>query len=1488
MSAVARNQVFSAVHTVGGLLPADMLTRISEGKDVKGSRPADYKVIGSRSVRDDAERHWDYLKSVWAELRLKLPRVPEAVTPADPTGLAISQWLEPLFAELGFGELPAVGPAGIADDDGGKPFAISHRWNHVPVHLAAWNADLDRRPVGTGTVPPQSLVQECLNRTEALLWGVLTNGRRLRLLRDSSALATASYVEFDLEAIFDGELFSEFVLLYRLLHVTRFRIDEGEAPSACWLEKWRTEAIASGARALEAYREGVQKAITELGTGFLRHPANDKLRKTIDVHTFHAALLRLVYRLLFLFVIEDRDLLHPPETDAETRRRFKEYFSSSRLRRHASRRRGTSHGDLYRAVCIILDALGKEDGYPPLGLRGLGGIFDETDADAPLHGLSLANSHLLGAVRHLDRVWDEDASRWRRADYRNMGAEELGSIYESLLELVPQHSAVDTTFELVDRRLGNDRKKTGSYYTPSSLIETLLDSSLDPVIDDAQKRGEQRAAAEGVPSPAEHIVAELLSLTICDPACGSGHFLVAAARRIAKRVAAVREGNPEPPVHAVRHALHEVIARCVYGVDLNPMAVELAKVSLWLEAMEPGKALSFLDAHIKHGNGLIGATPALIREGIPNKAFKAVEGDDEAYARFLEKQNEQERAGQVGLFDLGAEPKVANTAFAAGLRRIADAPSDLLTEVRRQAAAYGEWAAAADYVHTKRVADAWCAAFMWHKTKDAPPAITQEVFHALQDPTASAASERTLQEIDRLRDQYRFFHWHLEFPDVFTVPEDTGPGVDPETGWAGGFSCVLGNPPWDKVDFEDKKYFSVVERSIAEISGLNRRNRIAEWARENPEAGERYYAERRKVKSTFLFAGSSGAYPRCGKGLTVKGVNSLQTDQLFTERFAAIVAPKGRVGCIIPTAIATGAGAQHLFSGLASRGAIAALYDFENRKKLFPGVHSSYKFCLLSLTGRGLREPAAKFAFFLEDSVELDDSSRAFALSPEEITLINPNTGTLPIFRSRRDADLTLAIHRRIPVLWNETTRANPWGIVFKNHFNMTDDSDLFRTREELEADGWELHGNVFIRGEEQTLPLYEGKMIHQFDHRWNSYFNNGDSDHRRLELKEKQDPTVVPYPRYWVADGGLVSTVRKSKEVEIPGVALRLEEVDWDCTWLIGWRDVARSTDERTAIPAFLPRTAVGHTVPLMLPRVTPPLAAALIATQSSLVFDFVSRQKIGGIHMALMTWKQLPVPTPAALESHTEFLTPRVLELVYTAYDMTGLARDLSDSGGPFQWDEDRRTQIRAELDAYFFHLYGIAREDVDYILESFQTETGGLKHNEIAKYGTYRTKDLVLAEYDRMDRSGVSLSAPLIDGKNYTSTLTPPPGHGPRHPERPAAWVVDAPENSLPEGADRTEQLKAEAEDGQVAEEHPVRETRPRNGSKEWRDFQDQLMRELEEDSEPTPDPDLCPGSGQEGRLEFRDGWEEWHVRCHVCGAQWSGGSAILNPHRPRGSR
>jgi hypothetical protein len=1352
MSAVTSTQVFTSIRTVGGLLPADMLTRIGDGKDVSASKSADYHVVGVRSVKDAAERHWDYLKGAWRALR------ESGVAGTDPRGQAIENWLLPLFEEHGYGRL-ASRPAGITSDDGTKVFPVTRHWGHLPIHLVPWDQDLDKRPVAGG-LPPQSMVQECLNRTQAHLWAVVSNGRVLRFLRDSTALTGSAYVEVDLEAMFDGELVDDFIVLYRLLHVSRFEVAEGAPVSSCPMERWRTEAIEAGTRALDQLRDGVEEAITALGTGFLKHPDNTEFRADFDKDQAKRALLRLVYRLLFWFVAEERGALHPAGADAGKKERYERYFSARRLRDQALRRSGSAHGDRWQAVRLVFNGLASEEGLSHLGLPGLGGIYDNTPTDAILSGLSLSNEYLLRAVRSLSRVYDKKTARWRRIDYRNLGAEELGAIYESLLELVPDRTAA-REFILRDAA-GNDRKSTGSYYTPTSLIDCLLDSTLDPILDDATKRAEV-AATRADTDVSAAIAEELLNVTVCDPACGSGHFLVAAARRIAKRLASVREHNPEPTTEALQHALRDVIARCVYGVDLNPMAVELAKVSLWLEALDPGMPLSFLDAHVKHGNALIGATPALIDKGIPDAAFKAVEGDDESWARTLRLANEKQRTNQGSLFEIEDVLGYSNTELAAGLARIVAAPAGSLHEVHQQAAAYRDWAESAKRRRQLMIANAWCAAFMWHKTKDAPPAITYDVFKALKKDEHTLLSAAVAAEVERLAGEYSFFHWHLEFPDIFRV-DGEGVRVDDETGWTGGFTVLLGNPPWDKVDFRDQEYFSAVEPSIAKLAGQKRRARIVEWEKEHPEEGKRYRAAKREIKAMFHFVGNSDAFPHCARGLTLKGVTKLQTDQLFAERFAELAVATGRMGCIIPTAIATAAGSQYLFGSFTGRGSVVSLYDFENRKLIFPGVEAKQKFCLLTIVGKASREPSSQFAFFLMSTADLNLPGRLFSLTAEEVALINPNTQTLPIFRSQRDSGITADIYRRIPVLWNETMRdGNPWGITFKNLFDMTDDSDLFRSREVLRGEGWRLRGNAYVRDGERMLPLYEGNMVHYFDHRWASFGDGQADESRRFSVTDKQDPSAEVMPRYWVANQGPIETRRGGRDVKVSGVSELLDDLKWERQWLCGWRDVTNATNERTAIPAFIPRAAVGNKFHLMFPAVSVKLVSALVATQSSLIFDFVSRQKISSVAMGIFIWKQLPVPTPAMLEPHLDFIVPRVLELVYTAYDMAPLARDLGDEGEPFRWDSGRRARLRAELDAFFFRLYGIDdKADVDYILETFQSETGGLKHNEIKEYGRYRTKEWVLEEYDRM-------AAAEAAGVPYESTLAEQPGHGPRHPAR-----------------------------------------------------------------------------------------------------------------------
>ncbi|MFD0559976.1 N-6 DNA methylase [Stackebrandtia endophytica] len=1331
MNAVASH---TAVVTKGGLLPADLLERIAEGQALDGAKAADYAVIGRRTVTDDAERHWEYLKSAWRELRRELPDAA-----SDPSGMTARYWLEPLFAELGFGRLIPVEEAGIPSDDGGKTFPISHRWGHVPIHFVDWAEDLESRP-RAGRPAPHSLVQECLNRTDEHLWAIVTNGRQLRLLRDSSALAGTAYVEFDLAAIFDAELVSEFVLLYRLLHVSRFEVVQGAPVSTCWLEKWRLAAIADGVRALDQLRDGVERALRTLGTGFLSHPRNGGILDGLDATRLHKALLRLTYRLLFLFVAEDREALHPPDADETAVERYRRYYSTARLRDHARRRRGTSHSDQYQALRLVLDALGSEGGQPRLAIPGLGGLFDHTEADTVLDGMALSNEYLLRAVRHLAVIADQGTRRNRVVDYRHLDAEELGSVYESLLELEPKYSRAERRFELVALS-GNQRKTTGAYYTPSPLIDRLLDTTLDPVIDATVERGEQHGDIER----------ELLGLTVCDPACGSGHFLVAAARRIAKRLASVREQTPEPTPTALRGALRDVIGRCIFGVDINPMAVELAKVSLWLEALEPGKPLGFLDAHIKCGNALVGALPSLVAGGVPDEAWTAIEGDDRKYAAKLKKRNKAERersesGADQALFSVVDAMNLANTELAEQLRQVTLAPDGDLSQVRAQAKAYERWSNSSPYLRARGLADTWCAAFFWHKTEEAPPAPTHEMFRELTTGGFDTfTGSAILDEATRLRNQHGFFHWHLEFPEVFDVPESVV-GVDPATGWNGGFSAVVGNPPWENIELKEQEFFAIRDPDVAILAGGHRKKAISELHIENPNLAYEYKEALRKVKALPKYVSNSGNYPLYARGMReVKGANRYKTDALFTELVGKLTTKLGQFGLIVPTGIATDAVTQFLFRAITHSNTLVAVFDFENQaRRFFPAVHASYKFCIFSVAGQSVPGRTAKFAFFLHDPAELDVLERSFTLKSQDIVILNPNTGTCPTFRRGRDAELTLDIYRQVPVAINRSRRENPWNFEFRQGlFNITDDHDSFRTTEFLEAEEWLRVGNAFHKDQHRMLPMHEGRMGHHYNHR----FSNSDSEMPTSSIDLKK-PDYLPQPEFWVADEEVNERAERRGILHHNGILVH--------------RRVARTTDERTAIASIIPFGAVSNGWIITIGP-SPAELILLVATYNSFVYDYCLRNSLTQPSIPQSTSEQLPVPLPSHMRIHQHFITPRVLELTYTAYDMTPFARDLGDNGPPFVWVDERRAVMRAELDALFFLLYGIERDDVDYIMETFPI----VKKKDIAAHGNYLTKDRILAIYDRMTEAGVSIEHPAIDGENFASELGPLPGNGPRHP-------------------------------------------------------------------------------------------------------------------------
>lgn len=1315
-----------SVRVVGSLLPPDVMSAVVAGS-LDGLSSSDFH-LGGELPREASARVWLHLLGVYRRFREELARLPEG----DPAvGVTRERWLSLLLQDLGYGRVSATPAGGLTV--GGKAYPVSHLWGATPLHLLGWGVELDTRSAGVAGAAqraPHAMVQELLNRTDDYLWAVVSNGRVLRLLRDSTTLSGQAFVEFDLESMFDGELYADFAVLFTLVHQSRVEVPEGGTPAGCWLERWRTTALGQGVRALALLRGGVQDALQTLGTGFLQHPGNTGLREgltagRVRLGDLHQALLRTVYRFLFWAVAEDRGALLNPATDRVARERYGRFFSSHRLRELALRRHGTGHDDLWQGVELVMTALGRPDGEPRLGLPGLGGLFSASVADV-LTGARLPNAALLSAVRSLSVVAPKGQPQ-RRVDFANLGAEELGSIYESLLELVPRHDPTSGTFTL-EVLAGNDRKTSGSYYTPTSLVDLVLDTALDPLLDDAEKQPDPEAA--------------LLAMTVCDPAVGSGHFLVAAARRIATRLAAVRTGELDPTPTTVSDAMHDVVARCIYGVDVNPMAADLAKVSLWLEAMSPGKPLSFLDHHLKVGNALLGTTPALLHAGIPDAAYTALTGDDKKTVTAWRKRNTAERAGQGDLFeDAGID--VANTGLRAATEQVsarAEAATSL-AEVAWVAQRYATMTADPDAVRARRVADTWCAAFLTPKTPDTTP-ITTAMLLAIENDTASP---EVLAAVDAIAARHRLFHWHLEFPEIFTVP-DHGP-ANTSTGAIGGFTTMLGNPPWERVKLQEQEFFASRDTDIANAKNAAARKRaITALAGTNPDLLAEFETARRSAEAESQFLRTSGRYPLCGVG-------DVNTYSVFAEHFRTAIAPTGRTGIITPTGLATDATTADFFADTLKADRLAAFYDFENEAKIFDGVDHRVRFAVSSMTG-GERLHEVTLAFVVRHVADVVASQ--FALAAEEILLLNPNTGTLPVFRSRRDAEITLACYRRHPVLIRDgDPDGNPWGLRFARLFDMANDSGEFRTADDLEGLGATFDGWAWTNGDRRWLPLYEAKMLSHYNHRFSTYANATQAQLNvgslpRLDDQQLDDPSIEPLARYWVEETTVTEAIPK----------------DWDRDWFLGWRDIARASDVRTFVPSVFPRAAVNNKFPVAMASFTADMSL-LQALWSSFAFDYISRQKLSGTGMTYFIVKQLAAPTPASFtavptwsgEPLDAFIRPRVAELTCTSSRIRPYAVDVvvGDPGAPYRWIPERREQLVAELDAAMLHLYGLDRDDAEHLLDSFTV----LRKYQERDYGEFRTKRLVLAAYDAMT-TAAETAVPFV------SPLDPPPGHGPRHPE------------------------------------------------------------------------------------------------------------------------
>ena len=1277
---------------------------------------------------------------------------------------------------------------------------------------------------------PSSQMLRYLSRIDiasdrAIKWGMLTNGAVWRLYWQDARSRAEEFFEVNLAAALDVQGIQpepddiEPSHALRLFYVLFQR--EAFLPQA-----WDNSGRSFHAYALNEARLYEEKVSQDLGarvfadifpqladalargdlhakTHSIGYGQFTRAQYTADyLDEVREAALVLLYRLLFLFYAEDRNLL--PVRDE----RYKPY-SVRRIREEVRDKvdAGTKFSRTLspiwlslQGVFTLIDKGDDEVGMPAYN----GGLFDR--ARSPL--LERTNVHddvMAPIIDALSRRTEDLLHGW--INYRDLSVSHLGGIYERLLEysLVHEVQAADSYKDkpeinrITAAPASFARKVSGSYYTHDDLVRLILRESVGLLADERVAVFEahiKKISKKGSINPgawdaidALDPARQILELKICDPAMGSGHFLVTLVDYLADRVleamtTATQYVNKQPwAAHLVetgrpwqspvlqriasirqsikatakdhgwvvtdaqlddRHIVRRMILKkTIFGVDKNPMAVELAKTALWLHTFTVGAPLSFLDHHLKIGDSLHGEKLPDVQRGLQNLGGLLLSSEFDRLA-------------------LAAK----NIAQVADLTDVDIAEAQLSKQLATEAAA--------QVAPIHAVLDFW-RALRWlipgwpvekisqlpkllKVAKDEPNPLL-EGWVKLLDPShnlvtvldagqlhghdeATQAANALMSKARALGQRETFFHWQTSFPTVFG------------TGSRGGFDAIIGNPPWDRIKLQEVEWFAERNLTIAAQSrAADRKRLIAELQKNKTALWDSYLeaVERAEANARVVGHGKlgSGDYPLLGGG-------DVNLYSLFVERAQALSAPNGLVALLTPSGIAADKGAAEFFSSLSRTGRLGALFDFENRKVFFPDVHASFKFCALLFGGLQRKFQHTRCAFYLHQLAELDDPARTLVLTAEDFSRVNPNTGAAPVFRTRRDADITLKLYAAHPVLVKHGTESKSvgkqpdtkvWPVKYVTMFHMTNDSNLFLKADELNKQGFKPAGlNRWVNGAGlEALPLYEGKMVQMYDHRAADVVLNSENLHRAaqpemISIIEKTSASRYPTPQFFVS----ASEVRANPY-----------------PWALGYKEISAPTNERCMIATLMPGVAFGNKVPLLIPQNEPPTMAVktvclIAANFNAFCFDFVLRQKLQGQTINLFILEQLPViaparfndPLPAAFANamraaklmnghHPEptvadFVIPQVLALTYTAHDMAPFARDLGyvDSTGnvlpPFVWDSEERRARMAALDAVFFWLYGLDAGDAAYILDTFPI----VCDQDIKAFGRYRTRDDVLA--------------------------------------------------------------------------------------------------------------------------------------------------------------
>ncbi|TEU18425.1 MAG: hypothetical protein E3J21_06070 [Anaerolineales bacterium] len=1268
--------------------------------------------------------------------------------------------IRPILGYLGFFVPPAAG--------GGSVLHLYADWSQsdrLGVCLALpRSADLggfegDGRFRTGSTVKGRNWAQRTVQllRDEDVAWGMVTNGAQWRLFHREEASPIETFLHVDLETLIAHNDLETYTIFQRFFGRGAFDwADDGRLQV---LDRYKAQSD-EGTRLIEEHlKDEVEEIVKSLCRGLIEdfeRDGDDVTQRDVRRDIYHSAIFML-YRLLFVLYAEARGFL-PLDSPRYAPLSFDRLLTEVEAHHRGE---GRYPDDYYlwrrlRDLFALIDQ-GDEEGRI---IAYNGGLFDP-EKQPTLAKRGARNPFVERALVALAFLPAGDGSlSLDRIDYRDLAVRHLGSLYESLLEYnlfvvhdepvvmrtvqkqtvfvplsqagkVKAHETVLPIGEVYLSETEGERKSSGSYYTVEPIVDYCVrkavgdkvDGLWAPVAEELERdlAALQVAADEGeAVRLRKHIddkllafvEEKLLGLRILDPAMGSGHFLVNAVNYLANRIVDLLNTTDwvnESIETDIIHWKRLVAERCIYGVDKNPLAVEMAKLSLWITTAALDRPLEFFDHHLRPGDSLIGTRlPDL---GVHPRAMH---------------RNVQD-AGRSKTFDqfqLRTTMERVLDDFAEFYRLDRDRTDD----IKRKEHLYGRIREAlSSYLE---LADLHTS--VWFDGK-----IDEETYATLGRAVGDRATWVEAKEqlglktvLEQHRDKH-FFHWELEFPEVFWPSLSTSArsavGGSRERA---GFDVVLANPPWDIWKPNSQEFFTRYDRNFRRLNKQQAKQRIAQLF-QNPRIQAEWEAYER------FFQQGSEYYRNCGRfehqsgdvgGRQVSG--DLNLYKLFLELFYDL-AEGGQCAIVVPSGLYTDLGCKGLRELFYDQTEVQSLYCFENRRGIFPGIHRSFKFIVFAFRKGGCTQ-AFKSAFFLHRVERLKTLDRdALSLPVDLVKELSPRAYSVLEVRSQQDIKILRKMFR-FPLLGEDVP--DTWRVQLTTEFHMTNDSDLFNT-------------------EGRGLPLYEGKMIWQYDHRFAEprYWVEEAKGRERLARKEIGRIEQALADRF-------VPTGKGSKRGRLAAFLLEKrgkpkvgeDEIELDYEhYRLGFRDIAASTNERTFIstvlaPNWFCNNKCITNVPLYFdvlavdpsssdfsvyyrPLLSPQEICFVVALFNSFAVDYIIRFKISTTLNMFYVY-ELPIPRYTTGDPYFAEIVERCGMLVCTTPEYDDLKDELGISRGVT--DPEQRRRLMAEIDAYVALIYELTEEELRHILTRFPLVDDAVKRGVLEAYRALTRSKVVIS--------------------------------------------------------------------------------------------------------------------------------------------------------------